>query len=102
MINYSLKNKKIASFITKGVQKLIWVIGNNAFLFIVIFIVVDIIIGEFLFYHYIVSVQSKNVITGESFIHFQSDAYQSVRKDWQNRDILFNKAGTTIYNDPFQ
>jgi hypothetical protein len=103
MFNLDKKTiQKKSGLIGRGFKGLAWAIGNNAFLFIIIFIVVDILIGEFLFYHYIVSPQSYNSPANRSLVKFQSQTYQSVLNDWKTRSDAFDNAGKTIYNDLFQ
>src|SRR5690348_177413 len=86
MFHFNKKTTQTSkSLLGRSFKKIAWVVGNNAFLFIIIFIVIDILIGEFLFYHYIISPQSEVLSPNQPFVKFQDHSYQSVLKDWKIR-----------------
>ncbi len=101
---YSYNFKKLLDTYIKKIKKIPWILGKNAFLYILIFILIDILIGEFLFYKYILLIETEEPKIVSISNKFQENIYQSVLEEWQNREnisinlLLFDKN----YTDPFK
>jgi|SRR3989338_4345863 len=93
--------KKLLDSFSQKVKKSLWSLGKNAFLFIIIFILLDMVFGEFLFYHYVVSVKinESEIIAHPST--FKESVYQSVLEEWQTRENIFNSSFPNSFQDPF-
>ena len=76
--------------------------GRNAFLFILIFILLDIIVGEFLFYRYVFLVKNEEPKIVYVVTKFQENLYQSVLKELQVRESIFKDDSEVNYPNPFQ
>ncbi len=85
-----------------NIKKIPWILGQYAFLFILIFILLDILFGGFLFYHYVFSVKNAEPQITSVPAKFKNDVYQSVLNSWQNREESLNSASAINYADPFK
>lgn len=98
MINF----KKILNLSKiKNLQKIPWLLGSYAFLFILALILLDVIIGEIVFYKYGLSVIEKENQTSENLIKLKESSYQGVLNYQENKNQYFNKL---IFgqNNPFK
>ncbi|MBI2050159.1 MAG: hypothetical protein HYT35_01740 [Candidatus Staskawiczbacteria bacterium] len=88
----------------KKIKRIILALGENAFLCILILILIDILIGEFLFYKYALSVDTKEPEVISTFDKFQEKTYQSIIKEWQNREAILKNLSlpSENYTDPFK
>ena len=88
----------------KRIKKIILALGENAFLCILILILINVLVSEFLFYKYALLTDTKEPKVISVFDKFQEKTYQSVLKEWQNReDILENlPSSSQSYTDPFK
>jgi len=82
-------------------KKILQAVGKYAFLFILIFVLLGIVFGEFLFYRYVLLLKIKEPIIISSPTKFRDDVYQSVLKEWQIRENIFNDLPQENYSDPF-
>lgn len=83
-------------------KRVLWYLGKEAFFFVIIFVLIEIIIGQFLLYRYFFSAQSKEPeFTVDTSLYFKEDVYQSVLKDWQDREELFKQPSQENYPNPF-
>lgn len=87
-------------FINKA-KNALWFLGENAFLFILIFVLLGMLYGEFLFYKYVFLLRIENPEFTFTTIKFQKDVYDSVLKEWQTREDIFNDSSYQNYSDPF-
>jgi len=83
-------------------KNILWILGRNAFLFILIFILLGMFFGEYLFYKYVFLVKIENPEIVSSQIKFQKDTYESVLKEWQKREDFFKKSSQENYPNPFR
>ncbi|OGZ66689.1 MAG: hypothetical protein A3C50_02265 [Candidatus Staskawiczbacteria bacterium RIFCSPHIGHO2_02_FULL_43_16] len=83
-------------------KKLPWVLARHAFLFILLFVVLEAVIGTFLFYAYIFVPKTKNTEMVDSPETFQEKTYRSVLEAWEKRDAIIESSPQEEYNDPFQ
>lgn len=84
---------KILSGFVDLIKKILWVIARDAFLFILIFILSAIVLGEVLFYNYVFLVQVSEPTTSDSLVIFREDALKNV--------IVNRKEGESAFNSPF-
>ena len=98
----SFKNSKslLHIFIYKF-KSVLWILCKNAFLFILIFILLGMFYGEYLFYKYVFLVKIKNPEIVSIPIKFQKDIYDSVLKEWKKREDIFKNSSRENYSDPF-
>ena len=85
----------------KKIKKLLWNFGKYAFLFIIIFILLYIVLGEFLFYRYVFLANIKEPEITGSLTRFKENVYQSVLKELQDREDTFKSSSPKNYQDPF-
>lgn len=76
-------------------------LGENAFIFILIFILIEVILGELIFYKYIFSAKIHEPQTTDSLIEFRENIYQSVLREQQKRKEMFENSLREAYPDPF-
>lgn len=102
MPNLSVQNiKNILSGYGQTIKKTPWFLGSHAFAFILLFVALELLLGGFLFYHYILSEKSGNVELVQTPETFQEKTYQSVLQEWKKRETFFERAGDQAYNNPF-
>ena len=98
---YNFK-KLLDSYVIK-IKKIPWILGKNSFLYILIFILIDILIGEFLFYKYVLLIETEEPKIISTSDKFKENIYQSVLEEWQNREnILKDSLLNENYTDPFK
>lgn len=82
-------------------KKILWIIGEHAFLTILIIILLELILGGFLFYNYVFLAESKeSEITNYSF-QFKEDIYQKILQQWDERGWKLQKSSEKEYTSPF-
>ena len=84
------------------IKKSLWYIGKNAFLFIIILVLLNIVFGEFLFYNYVLLAKIKASEIVDTPNRFKENVYRSVLKEWQDREIIFRDSTAQNLKDPFQ
>ncbi|OGZ67385.1 MAG: hypothetical protein A3C58_03795 [Candidatus Staskawiczbacteria bacterium RIFCSPHIGHO2_02_FULL_34_10] len=84
------------------IKKIPWILGENAFLFILIFILLDILFGELIFYKYIFLVRKEEPKVASLSTKFQENIYQSVFKEVEKRENILNNPSSEIYIDLFK
>lgn len=83
-------------------KRVLFVLGKDAFLFILFIFLVEVIFAELLFYQYVLSVDIKEPSSSYSFIGFREDQYQSILKEWQTREDFLENYSEDSVSDPFQ
>jgi len=78
------------------------VLGENAFLTAICFIILSLIFGGFVFYRYIILTQKAEPDIIEKSFKFQENDYQNILKIWQEREEKFNTADSEQRSNPFQ
>ncbi len=99
-----LKNKinKINSEKIKGkTEKLLWFIGNRAFLSFAILFLIAILLNAFIFYIYVIRPASKDVKVEVKSAKLNETLYQNFLKNYKQRQESFNQIGQKVYLDPF-
>lgn len=96
--------KELLDRYIKKIKKIPWILGKNAFLYILIFILIDILIGEFLFYKYVLLIETEESKIISIFDKFHENIYQSILEEWQTREnISINLLSSDKnYTDPFK
>ncbi len=84
------------------VKKIPWILGKYAFLFILIFILLDMLFGGFLLYRYVLLVKNEAPQISSIPAKFRDDLYQSVLKSWQDREDTLKSASDLNYTSPFK
>lgn len=96
------ENYQFLRIVLGKIKKGLWFIGREAFLFILIFILLEIIIGELLFYNYVSSIEKISPQISSSVFEFKQEAYQSILKEWQERELIWKNISAKNYPDPFK
>ncbi len=94
-------NHKRLNAYKKKIEVLPWIIGTHAFLSILIFILLDIILGMILFFNYALLAKfeaPENVVISTKL---QESTYRSVLDSLQARENVFNNSSKENYTDPF-
>jgi len=87
--------------ISEKIKKTPWVLGFYAFPIILIFFLINLILGEFLLYKYVISVKNKELEITENTLKFEYDAYQKVLEEWQKIEEKFKEPTVEKYLSPF-
>lgn len=83
------------------IKKIPWFLGLNAFWIILFLIFIELVAGAFLFYKYaFLAVRYEPKIIDSDF-KFKSNIYQSVLKEWQEKNQKFEEEKTEQYSNPF-
>lgn len=81
-------------------KKIHWVLGAHAFMVMLFLIIGAIILGIFLFYQYVILVQTQQEVV-ENAVKFKYGAYQNVLDQWQAKDQKFQELRDKNYSNPF-
>ena len=92
---------KMGEFKTRF-KKFLFLLGKDAFLFILFILLVEIIFAELLFYSYVLSVEIKEPSLSQGFIGFKEKEYQDILKEWQNRENTLKDDVSDNLSNPFQ
>jgi len=68
------------------IEKSIWVLGLHAFSLIILFIIIDLILGSIVFYNYVFLTEKENPNTTESILRFDDKTYKSVIEKLNNNE----------------
>ena len=91
----------ILYWIKQRTIKTIEYLGKEAFLLILLFILLEVILAEFLFYQYIFMDDVKKTAEREKPLEFQQKNYESVLSEWQKREAV-RATSPENYLDPFK
>ena len=83
------------------IKKIPWILGRNAFLFILIFILLSIILGQFLFYEYVFLVKIEEPKMSDITAKFQESIYRAVLRELDARESVFENPPQKNYPNPF-
>ena len=95
------RNSQLLDTSISKIKKIPWILGKNAFLFILIFVLLEIIFVEFLFYNYVILVKTQEPTTIDTPAKFKEYLYKSVLKEMQDRENIFENPLQKNYNNPF-
>ena len=93
--------KKLSRNLTDEIKKIIWFFAKDAFLSIMVLITLAVVIGEFLFYNYLLVPQIRDPEPGFEIIKFKEDSYNSAIREWGAREEIFNNPLKSNYQNPF-
>jgi len=100
-IKLSFDYKKMAEVCKSKVAGVFWFLGRHAFLFMLIFILLGIGFGEFLFYQDIYLLKFKQPEYMPAKNNFQENVYSQVLQEWQVRQKAADNASQENYSSPF-
>lgn len=90
--------KKLKSFF----QKLLKILGENAFLTSLALLFIALILGGLTFYKYSILAERGKPEALERIPYFNEKTFQEILRIWQNRQKRFEEAGLKEYPDPFR
>lgn len=82
-------------------EKILLMIGRDAFLFILIFILLELAIGEFLFYRYVLLTEIQDPPVSNAPVAFKKTTYETVVKEQTARERVFETSSKEDYPSPF-
>jgi hypothetical protein len=97
----SLSYQNILNGLKNSAKNIVWFLAQGAFFFILIFILLEILLGEFLFYQYVFLAKTKEPEVTTLPVRFKKEIYQSVVKEWESRENAFNATKRETYTNPF-
>lgn len=101
-ITLSLNNISFWSMVVSNrMRKVLWFFARHAFLLIILFILCNMLFGEYLFYRYIYVVQNMTPDMSSLPTRFKENTYKAVIDTWNTREAQFNDPATD-YHNPFQ
>lgn len=83
-------------------KNLPWILARHAFLFIVLFVVLEGLLASFLYYTYAFMPQNRIIEVGSAPESFKEKTYQSVLESWEKRRQIIENSAQREYNNPFQ
>lgn len=83
-------------------KRILWFLARDAFLCIIVLVLLAVVFGEFLLYHDVLSIDIKEVSDDNNVIGFKDDTYASIVSQWKDQEDVFNKPLETIYKNPFR
>ena len=83
------------------IKKIPWILGSYAFSIILILILLNLILGEFLLYKYVISIKIDEPKIVENALKFKYGAYQKVLKKWGEKEEKFKEFTAKKYFSPF-
>ncbi|GEM_PF-2879456 len=86
----------------KNIKKVFWFLGAHIFIFILIFILLDMLFGIFLLYEYAIWPQQREPEVMANTLKFQDKAYQEVLRELQSREEKFGSVLEGNYLNPFR
>ncbi|MBI3631461.1 MAG: hypothetical protein HY219_01165 [Candidatus Staskawiczbacteria bacterium] len=96
--------KELLDIYMKKIKEIPWILGRHAFLCILLFILIDILIGGFLFYKYVLLIEAKEVENVFVPNKFQENIYRFVIEEQQKRNSILENFPLLDknYTDPFK
>jgi len=76
----------ISKTLEARIGKILWILGLRAFLLILLFILLDFIIGGFVFYKYVFLAEEEMPGISGSIIKFDDKTYQNVLQELQAKE----------------
>lgn len=83
-------------------RKIPWALGKQAFLVIIICVLLEVALGCILVYKYTALLEGEVSKTVEMPVKFNETAYQAVLQYWETRSEKFSALADQVYLDPFQ
>ena len=95
-------HKGLISSYMGRIKRIPWVIGIHAFQCILILILVELMLGGLLFYQYIFLPKNSDPEIATYADKFGERTYQSILKEWKERESFFENIKQENYPDPFK
>ena len=95
-----LDYNKLLEILSVGIKRTMWIIAKDAFVVILISVLICILFGEFLFYNYILALDVKKT-DAMPVVKFNESAYNSVMKESNKKESVFNDVFSSEYQNPF-
>ncbi len=83
------------------VKKIPWIVAKHAFMVLLVLILLDFFLGEYLFYHYVVIPKTQGPEYVMQPVMFKQKMYESVLGQRQKREEFFANPKAHSYSDPF-
>ena len=90
---------KILGIKMDNLKRIHWILGVHAFLVMLVLIVFTIILGIFLFYNYVILVETSKMAS--ETVKFKYGAYQNVLMEWERKEQKFEEFSDKKYPNPF-
>lgn len=84
----------------RALAKIPWFLGTHAFSILILLMLLNIVVGLFVFYSYIVVAQKKNPVPLE-YIKFNSTAYERILQQQTARQNAIEQILSQGYTNPF-
>ena len=81
-------------------KKILWFLARDAFLFAISLVLIAVVIGQLLFYTYIMLPEVEE-LHGEGVAKFQEKTYNSIIEEWAKREAMFANLSSLNYQNPF-
>jgi hypothetical protein len=99
MIKLSLRQ---INKIVKKIKVFLEFSAENSFLFFLIMFLIVLLIGLFVFYHYVFLIETQEtVIQEEKLLKLDTEKQARVLEEWQKRNETFYRADFKEHPDPF-
>ncbi|MFH1036758.1 MAG: hypothetical protein V1756_01655 [Patescibacteria group bacterium] len=78
------------------------VLAENSFFVVIVSIILTVALGAVVFYKYDILVKKSELQNPDVPFKFQEKIYEEIIGEWQDREKIFNEAGSKQYMDPFK
>jgi len=92
--------KKFLGVMSMGAKKALWFMARDAFVMILILVLICVLFGEFLFYNYILALDTNKTDT-ITVVKFNESAYNSIIKESNEKESILGNAFGSKYKNPF-
>lgn len=92
---------KYAILINAKLRKIIWFLGEHAFGLILSIVLLELLLGGFIFYKCAFLAEKAEPEIGSDNFEFKESAYQEILKEWEQREIKFQEAFGQNLKSPF-
>jgi hypothetical protein len=99
-IHFNKLLKSIVSQIVKA-KKILWILGSDAVLAVLLIVILEAAFGEFLFYKYGFLIEKQNPVIGNNYFQFKENIYMYIPEKWQERNEKFENYSQKDYLSPF-
>jgi nitrate/TMAO reductase-like tetraheme cytochrome c subunit len=82
------------------IEKIIWFLGKKAFVIVLLLVIIDVVIGTFVFYEFVFVAEKqepKVVFT----LKFKDNDYKTVLSQWKQESQNSQQSGVEIFPNPF-
>ena len=93
--------KRLGATVVRWTGNALWFLGRNAFLCIIFLVLIDLLLGELLFYQYVSVPKAQQPDPAPVTGQFHEQAYQSVLNQWVARKAALDASSQTTVADPF-